>query len=134
MLIFRIFTQSSANVRIFNNLENTSIMLQKTPYVVFLILNIKCVKPTGIESFHGVRTGGYPKSSCRKIDNVISTGRCLAKCGILMDEIIMVSLDKSTRICMCCNDITGGDIIGSNWKTFVPRMLIFSLKIVLFLK
>lgn len=95
-------------------------MLQKTSYAVFLIIYIKCVETTGIKSFHGVRTDENPKSSCHKIDNVISTGRCLAKCGILMDKIIMVSHDKSSKICMCCNDITGSDIIGSNWKTFVP--------------
>lgn len=106
-------------------------MLQKTSYAVFLIIYIKCVETTGIESFHGVRTDENPKSSCHKIDNVISTGRCLAKCGILMDKIIMVSHDKSLKICMCCNDIKGSDIIGSNWKTFVPRKLNFSSKIVL---
>nr|XP_019924464.2 uncharacterized protein LOC109619238 [Crassostrea gigas] len=31
----------------------------------------------------------------------------------------MISHDISAKICMCCNDITGSDISGSNWKTFI---------------
>ncbi|XP_052693547.1 uncharacterized protein LOC128171798 [Crassostrea angulata] len=32
----------------------------------------------------------------------------------------MINHDESTHTCMCCNDTTGSDIPGPNWKSYVP--------------
>eukprot|EP00105_Crassostrea_gigas_P005211 XP_011418727.2 PREDICTED: uncharacterized protein LOC105321934 [Crassostrea gigas] len=70
--------------------------------------------------FYGERTNDYPKSSCLDIGKFQSTGRCLQVCGNTLDMLIMISHNMETHACMCCDDITGSDIIGSNWKTYIP--------------
>lgn len=95
-------------------------MLQAT-CILLLVIHILYNKTAfAFQSFYGVRTDGYPKSSCQAIANIESTRGCLGTCGIILDRIVMISHDESTNICMCCNNLTGSDIIGSNWKTFVP--------------
>lgn len=97
-------------------------MLQRT-YSVFLIINIFYNKwASCFDSFYAMRTNEYPKSSCHKISNIETAGKCLWTCEISVDTIVMISHDIATKICMCCNDITGSDISASNWKTFVLRM------------
>lgn len=94
----------------------------KATYIVFLIMHILYNKTTScIESFYGVKTNEYPKTSCHKIANIEIAGRCLGTCGTRVDRMVMISLDKSTKTCMCCSDITGSDITGPNWKSYVPR-------------
>lgn len=86
-------------------------------YSVFLIINIFNNKSAScFDSFYAVRTNDYPKSSCHKIANIETAGECLLTCKISVDAIVMISHDISAKICMCCNDITGSDISGSNWK------------------
>lgn len=87
--------------------------------VIFLVLNAVRNEASSLKGYYGIKTNEHPKSSCHETPNIISTS--LATCGMIMDEIIMISHDESTKSCLCCNDITGKDIIGSNWKTFVPR-------------
>lgn len=88
---------------------------------VFLVIHILYNNSAiAFQSFYGVRTNEYPKSSCQAIANINSTGKCLGTCGFILDRIIMISHDESTHICMCCKNLTGSDIIGSNWRTFVP--------------
>lgn len=92
-------------------------------YSVFLIINIfNNNSASCFDSFYAVRTNDYPKSSCHKIANIETAGECLLTCKISVDAIVMISHDISAKICMCCNDITGSDISGSNWKTFIERM------------
>lgn len=92
-------------------------------YSVFFIINIFNNKSAScFDSFYAVRTNDYPKSSCHKIANIETAGECLLTCKISVDAIVMISHDISAKICMCCNDITGSDISGSNWKTFIERM------------
>lgn len=87
--------------------------------VIFLVLNAMRNEASSLKGFYGIKTNEHPKSSCHEIPNIISTS--LATCGMIMDEIIMFSHDESTKSCLCCNDITGKNIIGSNLKTYVPR-------------
>lgn len=96
-------------------------MLKHIFFLVFLVLNALRNEATGFRSFYGIKTNDHPKSSCNTISYTISAGRCLATCGIIMDKVVMISHDKSTKKCMCCNDITGSDITGSNWTTYIPR-------------
>lgn len=102
-------------------MQNTSDMLQAT-YIVLAVIHIFYNdKGSASESFYGVRTDEYPRSSCQAIVNIESKRRCLGTCGISMNRVAMISHDESKKICMCCNNFTGSDIIGSNWKTYVPR-------------
>ncbi|XP_052695678.1 uncharacterized protein LOC128174083 [Crassostrea angulata] len=95
-------------------------MFQAT-YIVFLIITILYNQTAScFDSFYGVKTKEYPKTSCHKFANIESAGRCLGACGITMDIIVMISHDETTQTCMCCSDMTGSDIAGPNWKSFVP--------------
>lgn len=90
--------------------------------IVFLILNILYNKTAScFDSFYALKTNKYPKSSCHKIASIESGRTCLGTCVVTMDSIAMISHDKSTKICMCCSDITGSDIVGLNWKSYVPH-------------
>nr|XP_019924468.2 uncharacterized protein LOC105332398 [Crassostrea gigas] len=94
-------------------------MLQRT-YVIFLIMYISYNKTIScFESFYGVKTNEYPKTSCQEIANIKTALRCLGRCGSTIDNIVMISYNESTDTCMCCNDITGSDLIGADWNSFV---------------
>lgn len=95
-------------------------MLQATCIVTLVIHMLYNYGATALQSFYGVRTDENPKSSCHRITNIESTGKCLGTCGTIIDRIVMISHDESTNTCMCCNNLTGTDIIGSIWKTFSP--------------
>lgn len=99
----------------------TSNMLQISYSVIVLATIILCSKEAYLKMFYGERTNDYPKSSCLDIGKSHSTGRCLAVCGTSLEMLIMISHNMETHTCMCCDDITGSDIIGSNWKTYIPR-------------
>lgn len=71
------------------------------------------------ESFYGVKANEHPKTSCQEIANIKTALRCLGRCGSTIDNIVMISHNESTDTCMCCNDITGSDIIGADWNSFV---------------
>lgn len=95
-------------------------MFQAT-YVAFLIINILYNKTTScLDSLYALRTNENPKTSCHKFANIETAGRCLGTCGITKDIIVMISHDKTTKTCMCCSDLTGSDITGLNWKSFIP--------------
>lgn len=96
-------------------------MFKSSYSVVVLAIIILCSKETYLKMFYGERTNDYPKSSCLDIGKFQSTGRCLAVCGTTLEMLIMISHNMETHTCMCCDDITGSDIIGSNWKTYIPR-------------
>lgn len=96
-------------------------MLPTTCVVLFLVVYIIRSETTGFNSFYAIKKNVYPKSSCHKIANVKSKSQCLGTCKIKMDMIVMISHDESTKTCMCCSDITGSDIAGPNWKSYVPR-------------
>ncbi|XP_052693543.1 uncharacterized protein LOC128171795 [Crassostrea angulata] len=92
-----------------------------TIYVaLFLVVHIIHNEATVVNDVFAVRTNDYPKSTCHRISNIRSKGQCLGTCIISVDRNVMISHDESTNTCMCCNDITGSNIIGSNWKSYVP--------------
>lgn len=95
-------------------------MLPTTCVALFLVVHIIPIDATVFNSIFAIQTNDYPKSSCHKISNITSTSTCLGTCVITVDRIVMISHDKSTNTCMCCNDITGSDITGPNWKSYVP--------------
>lgn len=97
-------------------------MSRKTYAALFLFVHIIRSAETGFNSNYAIETNDYPKSSCHELSSVKSMIRCLATCVATMDEIVMISHDDSTSTCMCCNDVTGSDITGSNWKSYVPRI------------
>lgn len=102
-----------------NLYQNINDMFQAA-YVVFLIINVLYKAASCFDSLYAVRTNEYPKTSCQKYANIETDGRCLGTCGITKDIIVMISHDETTKTCMCCSDITGSDITGPNWKSFVP--------------
>lgn len=96
-------------------------MLPNTYLFIFLALNAMRSGSAVFKSNYGIKTNEYPKSSCHIIDNIRSKNQCLGTCVITVDKIIMISHDEPTNTCMCCSDITGSDITGPNWKSYVPR-------------
>lgn len=88
--------------------------------VIFLVFNAICIEATGFKSFYGIKTDEYPKSSCHEISKIKSRSRCLRVCGTTMDVVAMISHDESSKTCMCCSDLTGSDISGLNWKSYIP--------------
>lgn len=116
--MFTCFTKFILCMKIF---WGTSNMFKSSYSVVVLAIIILCSKETYLKMFYGERTNDYPKSSCLDIGKFQSTGRCLAVCGTTLEMLIMISHNMETHTCMCCDDITGSDIIGSNWKTYIPR-------------
>ncbi|XP_052695677.1 uncharacterized protein LOC128174082 [Crassostrea angulata] len=86
---------------------------------LFLVVHIIHNEATVFNDVFAVRTNDYPKSTCHRMSNIRSKGQCLGTCIISVDRIVMISHDESTNTCMCCNDITGSDITGPNWKSYV---------------
>lgn len=93
-----------------------------TIYVaLFLVVHIIHNEATVFNDVFAVQTNDNPKSSCHQISNIKSKSTCLGTCVISVHRNVMISHDESTGICMCCNDVTGSGITGSNWKSYVPR-------------
>lgn len=111
-------------------------MLLTTYAALFFVVHIIRNESTVFINVFAIQTYYYPKSACHRIDNIRSKGQCLGTCIISVDRNVMISHDESTSTCMCCNDTTGSDIIGSNWKSYVPRrckyLIPFDKKQVLF--
>lgn len=96
-------------------------MLPMIYVALFLVVHIIRNEAAGFNSYFAIQINEYPKSSCHEISNIKSKFRCLGTCSIKMDMMVMISHDESTEACMCCSDITGRDISGPNWKSYVPR-------------
>nr|XP_034319372.1 uncharacterized protein LOC117687235 [Crassostrea gigas] len=95
-------------------------MLLTTFVALCLVVHIIHNEATVFNDVFAVKTNDYPKSTCHTISNIKSTSTCLGTCIISVDRNVMISHDESTSTCMCCNDTTGSDITGSNWKSYVP--------------
>lgn len=96
-------------------------MLPMIYVALFLVVHIIRSEAAGFNSYLAIEINEYPKSSCHELSNIKSKFRCLGTCSIIIDMIVMISHDESTEACMCCSDITGRDITGPNWKSYVPR-------------
>lgn len=103
-------------------------MIPKTYLFICLVLKSIHSGSSVFKSFYGIKTNEYPKESCHRIDNIRSKGQCLGTCVISMDRIVMISHNESTKTCMCCSDMTGSDISGPNWRSYVPRKYLCFMK------
>lgn len=92
--------------------------------MICLVVNIIGIEATRMKTFNGIKTKEYPESSCNKIPNIISKSECLGHCVITVNMIVMISHDEATNTCICCNDITGSDTTGPNWKSYVPPVFV----------
>lgn len=97
-------------------------MLSKVFGFMFLVLNVIAKESTILKDVYAIQTNELPKSSCHEISNIQIESRCLGTCVNTMDDIVMISHDDSTETCMCCNNFTGSDILGQNWKSYVRRI------------
>lgn len=96
-------------------------MLLTTYAALFLVVHIIRNEATVFNNAFAIQTYYHPKSSCHQISKIKSKSSCLGTCIISVDRNVMISHDESTSTCMCCNDITGSDITGPNWISYVPR-------------
>lgn len=88
--------------------------------MICLVVSIIGIEATRIMTFNGIKT----KASCIKILNIISKSKCLGHCVITVNMIVMISHDEATNTCICCNDTTGSDTTGPNWKSYVPPVFV----------
>lgn len=107
-------------------------MLTKIYLFIFFVSNAMRSESTVFKSQYVIKTTRYPKTSCHRIANIRSKSQCLGTCATTMDMLVMISHDEYTKTCMCCNDILGSDIIGPNWRSYVPRKYLFFMKYKLF--
>ncbi|XP_052692927.1 uncharacterized protein LOC128171220 [Crassostrea angulata] len=98
-------------------------MLSKGFGIFFLVLNVIAKELTILKDFYAIQTNELPKSSCHEISKIQIESRCLGACVNTMDDIVMISHDDSTETSMCCDNFTGSDILGQNWKSYVRRIL-----------
>lgn len=104
-------------------------MLTKIYLFIFFVSNAMRSESTVFKSQYVIKTIRYPKTSCHRIANIRRTSQCLGTCATTMDMLVMISHDKYTKTCMCCNDILGSDIIGPNWRSYVPCKYLFFYEI-----
>ncbi|XP_062587783.1 uncharacterized protein LOC134249445 [Saccostrea cucullata] len=72
-------------------------------------------------SSYGVRINyWYPTSSCVRYNNIQSLGKCFATCLQKMENFYLFSQDLLNHECLCCKDVPGTPLTGSEWKTFLP--------------
>lgn len=84
--------------------------------LVFLIVNILLNKTiNGFQSFYAGRLDEYPKTSCLKIPNIERAGRCRGHAEPKRTESSWSAMKNLRK-----PDITGADINGPKWKSYVP--------------
>eukprot|EP00105_Crassostrea_gigas_P040748 XP_019924896.1 PREDICTED: uncharacterized protein LOC109619397 [Crassostrea gigas] len=103
-----------------NSLIGDKKMLSKSCLFIFLVSNAMRSGSTVFNSYYGIQTSEYPKRTCQEIDNIRSKGQCLGTCLFTMDKIVLISHHASIKTCLYCSDITGSDIKGPHWKSYVP--------------
>lgn len=85
-----------------------------TYVALFLDVHIICNEAAEFNDYFTIQINEYPKCSCHEISSIERKFRCLGTCLDIMDMLVMISHDKSTKICMCCHDITVSDITDPN--------------------
>lgn len=104
-------------------------MLTTIYLFIFFVSNAMRSESTVFKSQYVIKTIKYPKTSCHRIANIRSKSKCVGTCATTMDMLVMISHDEYTKTCMCCNEITGSDIIGPNWRSYVPCKYLFFYEI-----
>lgn len=54
-------------------------------------------------------------------NNMETTGQGFMRCLKAFEFHIMFSYSEDHKMCMCCVDASGNDVIGYQWMTYVPR-------------
>nr|XP_022311390.1 uncharacterized protein LOC111116695 [Crassostrea virginica] len=91
-------------------------------YYMLVVSNVfMCCEMLQTESMYGERYDLYPKTSCLTINHIETTARCFLRCINAMDGYQMFSYCKDYKVCMCCADLSGSDVTGFNWQTYIPR-------------
>ena len=96
-------------------------MSNRMYYVLVLFTVFLCGEMLEMESMYGERYDLYPKTSCLTINHIETTARCFLRCINAMDGYQMFSYCKDYKVCMCCADLSGSDVTGFNWQTYIPR-------------
>lgn len=94
-------------------------MLLMIYIVLVMFICFICSEVIGFKSYYVIKINENLKFLCYKIVNIKSENICLGICRIKMNRIVMISYDRFIKMCICCNDIIGSDLIGLNWKFYV---------------
>nr|XP_034319353.1 uncharacterized protein LOC117687213 [Crassostrea gigas] len=88
---------------------------------MFLTVNLWISDSTQWVSLHGERTATYPKATCSEIPyDVLNAASCFQRCLGTRRIHYMFSYNKYQRTCLCCEDLTGIDLVSPLWTSFVP--------------
>lgn len=88
---------------------------------MFLTVNLWISDSTQWVSLHGERTATYPKATCSEIPyEVLNAASCFQRCLGTLRIHYMFSYNKYQRTCLCCEDLTGIDLVSPLWTSFVP--------------
>lgn len=111
------------------NIDRNMLHVTTIYLFIFFVSNAMRSESTVFKSQYVIKTIKYPKTSCHRISNIRSKSKCVGTCATTMDMLVMISHDEYTKTCMCCNEITGSDIIGPNWRSYVPCKYLFFYEI-----
>ena len=100
-------------------------MVYILPKLVFISLGFLSGEAIFSQNNFGLKTDTPPKDSCQKIFNIRNKGKCMMSCLAALEVHYMFSYNEDQEACMCCKDLSGSDVIGPGWETFVPRKFIF---------
>ena len=101
--------------------ENTYIMSNCMYYVLVVSTFFMCCEMHEMESMYGERYDLYPKTSCLTINHTETTVTCFLRCIYALEGHQMFSYSEDYEVCMCCADLSGSDVTGFNWQTYIPR-------------
>lgn len=90
---------------------------------MFLIINLWISDSTQWVSLYGEKTTTYPKSTGFEIPSVLNAASCFQRCLGTFRIHFMFSYNKHQPTCMCCQDLTGVDLVSPRWRSFVPGEL-----------
>lgn len=90
-------------------------------FQLLLSVFLLCCDVLVVESVFGEKSDLSPKTSCLTINNVETTGQCFMRCLNAFEFHRMLSYNGDHKICICCVNISGSDVIEYQWMTYIPR-------------
>ena len=90
-------------------------------YVLVVSTFFMCCEMHEMESMYGERYDLYPKTSCLTINHTETTVTCFLRCIYALEGHQMFSYSEDYEVCMCCADLSGSDVTGFNWQTYIQR-------------
>ena len=119
-----IFNQNSVahvTCRFQNPVSKKVTFIKNMNFLLLLSAIPLCCDTFRVETVFGEKSDLYPKTSCLSITKVETIGQCFMRCLKAFEFNRMFSYSKDQRVCMCCVDLSGNDVIGYDWMTYVPR-------------